>query len=84
MKCPACGALGKQIATQVFQCERCEAVYGTVYRGELHRYVIMQFFPGNVPPERERYFDFTVLGAHRIARVHGWYDIETKRVTQVG
>lgn len=85
MQCPACnGRRHEQLATQVYRCRRCGALHGTVYRGELNQYVIMRLAPQPVPAERERYFDFTVLGSDGVSRVHGWYDTATRLVTQVG
>ena len=85
MRCPACGGRShEQVATQVYRCRRCQALHGTVYRGELSQYVVLEWASGPVPPDRERYFDFTVLGSSGVTRVHGWYDVESRRLTQVG
>ena len=85
MQCPACNSRRhEQVATQVYRFRRRQALYGTVYRGELSQYVVMRWAPQPVPAERERYFDFTVLGSDGVSRVHGWYDTETRMVTQIG
>lgn len=85
MQCPACnGWRHEKVAVQVYRCRRCQALHGTVYRGELHQYVVMRWAPQPVPAERERYFDFTVLGSDGVRRMHGWYDVESRMVTQIG
>lgn len=84
MRCPACsGRRHEQVSTLVYRCRRCHALHGVVYRWELSRYVILRFAGDSVPPERELYFDFIVLGSD-VRRVHGWYDVETKLLTQIG
>jgi hypothetical protein len=37
-----------------------------------------------VPTERCRYFDFTTIGSAGIDRRHGWFDVESRRVVQIG
>jgi hypothetical protein len=84
--CRACNNVrgNKEIATQVFRCAKCEAIFGTCYLGDSYSYVLPYFAKAEVAPEQTRYFDFTTLGSNGVGRRHGWFDPNTKLITQVG
>jgi len=86
MKCPACNSSKvSSVAVQVHECRRCDAVFGSCYRGDLYQYVVPVFDTvPDVPPEETRYFDFKVLGSDGVSRVHGWLNRSTRRVVQFG
>ena len=97
MNCPCCGKkisqkdlntpyadrFGRTISG-VYQHSRCQAVLGQCYKGDAYGIYIPQWAPEDTPAENQRYFDLTLLGSAGIERVHGWFDIETRKLTQVG
>jgi hypothetical protein len=69
----------------VYECGACEAVFSNnMYLGESYEIVLPFMTSEDVPQDRQRYFDFTCLGSKGITRRHGWFDVETKRIVQVG
>jgi hypothetical protein len=69
----------------VYECPKCGAVMGQCYRGEAWYIVDLGRWAGNeTPTDSLRYFDLTVLGSNGIERVHGWFDVTTRRVAQFG
>ena len=87
--CPACSS--KKVGTlimferiQLRICRKCDAIFGTLYRGEADQIVKPFWANGPVPDERLRYFDFEILSSSGVSREHGWYDRETGRVVQTG
>ena len=68
----------------VYQCPHCQAVMGQCYKGESYKIVLPYFAPIDAKLENQRYFDLTVLGGNGVERRHGWFDIESKRIVQVG
>lgn len=90
MKCPACNAREGQTKDKkivgVYHCGRCEAVYGACFLGESYEFVLpyMADCEEIVPQERQRYYDFTVLGSKGFQRRHGWYDTKTRLIVQIG
>ena len=85
-KCRACGNVkgNKQIGARVYRCEKCGAIYGTCYLGESYEYVLPYFSAAFPPHALQRYFDFTTLGSEGVGRRHGWFDPDTRRITQIG
>ena len=95
--CPCCGKVismkdrntayigksGRRIFG-VFSHSRCNAVLGSCYKGESYDIYLPYWAPANVPAENERYFNLEVLGSAGIEHVHGWFDIESRKLTQVG
>lgn len=84
--CPACSCK-KSKATKhhgVVECAKCGAVYGECYLGESYEFVLPFWVEAEPPAERTRYFDLTTLGSKGIERRHGWFDLATKRIVQVG
>ena len=85
--CPACScrrAVAVPGHAQLYRCFKCDAIYGTLYLGESYGIVKPFFSQAEVPADRQRYFDFTTLGSNGIGRRHGWYDLATGLITQVG
>ena len=68
----------------VYQCAKCEAIFGSCYLGESYSLVKPYMTSAEVPAENQRYFDFSTLGSQGEGRRHGWFDISTKLITQVG
>jgi len=68
----------------VYECARCKAIFGTCYLGESYVMVKPWMTSENVPPENQRYYDFTTIGSDGIGRRHGWYDVNSGLITQVG
>lgn len=85
MECPACNSKRTKIrpGTMLFDCTKCQAVFGKAYLGESYDYVLPQFDPNPNPPE-QRYFDFMCLSSKGVVRRHGWFNPATKLLTQVG
>lgn len=93
MNCSACGKKISQKALNqrylnivgVYECQHCKAVLGQCYKGESYQIVKpwMHANP-NVPLENWRHFDLTVLGSNGIERRHGWFDVDSRLVVQIG
>jgi len=97
-KCPACShTKGRDYRPEKFhgevrECARCGAIFtyngAAIYVGESYLIVSPWFVDeGQDTPEvneRARYYDLTCLGSKGITRRHGWFDPQTKRITQVG
>lgn len=89
MICPACSSKQKKQYDEkhhyTYQCLKCHCVYSeSIYLGET--YEIVSPFMDSSDPKMEKSipFDFNYLGSKGIGRRHGWFNPETKRVTQVG
>jgi len=84
--CPACShKKGSEVKPFVYSCGACDAIFSdNIYLGESYEFVLPFMASEDVPQERTRYFDFTCLGSQGVTRRHGWYDIQTKRIVQVG
>lgn len=68
----------------VYECPKCKAVLGDCYKGESYMIVKPWFSANEAPLENWRYYDLTVLGGNGIERRHGWFDVTTRTVMQVG
>lgn len=90
--CPNCGRhLSRKVRSQryldiigVHECPKCKAVLGECYKGESYRIVKPWMSDQDVPLDRWRHYDLTVLGGDGIERRHGFFDIETRLIVQVG
>jgi hypothetical protein len=83
--CPACS--GKRLRkvsghVSVFECVRCEALFGTCYLGESYELVLPRWHRG--PETKPRYYEFTTLGSEGVGRRHGWFEPTTRCITQTG
>lgn len=85
MPCPLCGYRRghKTNVTQVYNCAKCGALHGECYKGDSYGLVLPMF---DTQPQvvEEKYFDLLVIGSEGVSRRHGWYNPQTKRITQVG
>jgi len=70
--------------TQVYKCAACEAIFGNCYLGDSYTLVKPFLVPADVNIQNQRYFDFSTLGSAGNCRRHGWFDVTTKLITQVG
>lgn len=86
MKCVACSGELKQYKNKndVQECVRCGGLHGHCYKGDFSEYVILQFATHDVRPEDMKYFDFELVGSKGVERVHGFFDVKTKKVVQIG
>lgn len=86
--CPACShTLGSSVEGRplVYVCGDCQAIFSDhLYLGQSYELVLPQMTAEEVPAEFQRYFDFTCLSSKGTVRRHGWYDIRTRLITQVG
>lgn len=87
MTCPACSSpryTAVEGFVTVYTCAACGAIYGSCYLGDSYRLVRPTWHEGPSAPERERYFDLSVLGSRGEERRHGWFNVDTRRITQTG
>jgi len=77
------GAKSRPIAG-VYEHSDCGAVLGSCYKGDSYSIYFPKWAPADTPLENWRYFDLTVLGNNGVERIHGWFDIETRYITQIG
>lgn len=87
LTCPACSHTRiylDSVQPGVHQCVACEAIFADmIWLGRSYELVAPRFDP-NPNPETERYFDFTCVSSKGIVRRHGWFNPETRLLTQVG
>jgi len=86
MKCPGCNNQrgNKQIGNLIYECAKCNGIFGECYLGESYNYVLPYMTEKTVPITQTRYYDFTCLSSKGIIRRHGWFDPESKLITQIG
>jgi len=88
--CPACNSRRikkNQTVNDVHfmkVCSKCNAVFGSCYLGESYKIVLPYMTDKEPSAENLRYYDLECLGSEGIQRRHGWMDIETKLIVQVG
>lgn len=85
--CPACShkiAHQHNRHTRVYQCGKCTGIFGDLYLGDSYNFVLPRMTNDPAADTRHRYFDFTTLGSEGVSRRHGWFDPETKLITQIG
>lgn len=82
--CPACSGkrFRKTAVIGVHECVRCNAVFGTCYLGQSYEFRMPRWHKGE--STATRYYDFELLTGTGIKYEHGWVDVESKCVTQVG
>ncbi len=93
MACPLCNGKRHKRATfngrtypGVSACQRktCGALWGFCYLGDSYSLVKPWFTFDETATARQRYFDLEVVGSQGVERRHGWFDPETRLITQVG
>jgi hypothetical protein len=85
MKCPGCNGHGKKTERiGIYECKSCRGVFGQCYLGESYAIVLPIFTTDPTADSRAKYFDFTCLGSKGVTRRHGWFDPQTRLLTQVG
>jgi hypothetical protein len=92
--CPACGAglhmrpnqlSGFGPLSAVFRCRQCSAVFGVCTREEATELVIPAMSKEDAPPEYWRCYDLQVFaGSQLLERRHGWFDLRTRLILQIG
>ena len=88
-KCPGCNAnpdkQEKLCIWQIYRCQDCGAIHGNCRQRESYIFVLPQMIEEEVPDERQKYFDFTCYDSpDGSIRRHGWFDIETRKIVQIG
>ncbi len=84
MECPACSSKkSTTLHSGVEECSACGAVYGRCYLGTSYEFVLPYWDDAPNCPE-QKYFDFECLGSEGLTRRHGWFNPETKKITQTG
>ncbi len=88
-ECPACSskdsALLPDISGGLKICKACDGIYGILREEDARQVIDPDAMLDN--SDEMRYFDFLIIPInqlHRVYRLHGWYDIPTRRVVQWG
>jgi hypothetical protein len=86
---PRCGGNGIALGSnpKVLKCEGCDGYYTRepITRAEgLTLVNFNEWHKGRSLKGAERYFDFSISGGLVLERVHGWFDIHSRRMTQSG
>jgi len=84
--CPACGATQHRSTPVggVVECALCGALHGTCTLGESYHLIPPVFSRREAQPDELRPYDLEIVGPDGIGRRHGWYDIETGAIAQIG
>jgi hypothetical protein len=84
--CPSCSTKRgiRKIDGRASECPRCGCIFGEMYLGDSYNYVLPYWETQAIPAEKTRPYDFTCLGSQGITRRRGWFNPETKRITQTG
>lgn len=87
MTCPACNhKKSRRVSILVERCTQCEAIFNRapMSLGDSYKYVLPRFTHEETPIDRQRHFDFQCLSSEGLIRRHGWFDPETRLITQTG
>lgn len=93
--CPACSCKRYRVADPlvperlrdaVVSCARCGALFTrrAIYLGDSYALVRPTFTRDRSADARARHFDFETLGSDGLGRRHGWFDPQTRCLTQTG
>ena len=91
--CPACNGEGEVISGKsywtVYECHNCAALYSrNISLTEMKKYVLIDEWVEDgtkVESEDQRHFDFRFVGVDKqVHRIHGWFDINSKKLLQLG
>ena len=75
---------------RLYRCLACSCLHGEVNKGTSYGYVKPYMTGGlswdeiKAADERAVPYDITVIGSDGLTRRHGWFDPQTKLITQVG
>lgn len=91
-RCPGCSGTGPRVSNAFPSVRVCDKCHGLFTAGPVPRWVALKFVALDHPmvanSDNPQYFDFDILGdgvkLQAAARVHGWFDRVSKRVTQWG
>lgn len=89
VNCPGCGGNGTALGSnpKVLRCEGCGGYYTreAITRAEgLALVNFNEWHTGRSKKGFERYFDFTIEGGLKPERIHGFFDLNSRRMTQSG
>lgn len=91
--CPACNGEGELISGNsywhVYECHSCAGVYSSsISLAEIRKYVLVDEWvedESKIESEDKHYFDFRFVGVDKqVHRMHGWFDINSKKLLQLG
>lgn len=91
--CPACNDEGELISGNsswhVYECDSCAGIYSSnIPLAEMRKYVLVDEWvedESKVESEDKRYFDFQFMGVDKqVHRIHGCFDINSKKLLQLG
>lgn len=83
--CPACGStrMAGTDRVQLSTCRKCSAIFGgPIYLGDSYAIAGPGLHAETGAPTR--YFDLMVIGSAGVQRRHGWVEVGSTRVVQVG
>lgn len=86
-ECPACSGTvhTEKQAHTVYQCHACSCLWSpSIYLGDSYGLVRPQWSTDPSADSRAIPFDFVCLGSAGITRRHGWFDPQTRLITQTG
>lgn len=83
--CPACShGHAAKIATTVYVCVKCHAIFGSCYKGDSYEYYRPVWETSETAPEDLQFVSLEILGSAGIEHFHGWVHKDTQRIVQVG
>lgn len=87
--CPACSSKRVREITfngvRILECAACGGYLADhLYLGESYSVVLPYMTDKPVPPENTRYFDLSGVGSKGPYRRHGWFDVQSRLIAQVG
>lgn len=87
--CPACSS--KKVreilfnGVRVLECASCAGIIADhLYLGESYSVVLPYMTDKEIAPENLRYFDLSGVGSKGPYRRHGWFDVQSRLIVQVG
>ena len=89
MVCPSCQRpilkrLPYYRVSGVFQCPRCQAVFGQCLEGDSYLVVLPSLTTDPVPPRYQARYDLRVISPSGTRRRRGTFDTRTGYIAQVG
>ena len=88
MACPSCSSTQSRarsdLGVSIRECSRCRCIFGDCYLGDSYAIVRPWMTTDKAADARQVPFDLTTLGSQGLGRRHGFYDPETRLMTQAG